>query len=520
MSDEHRRLLLAFFLSFLVLFIFQLYTTRSTPPHSPPPSSSPSPPSPITAPSSLPPPSLSSPPPSFPSFTLTHPTYSALLSGPSLTQWSLHHYRTTLNPESPEVSLCPKETPCARLGFVRNREILFPYEILSPSSTSPTITLRYPGEGEIRITSNPDYTLRIEFSTPDASALQPSITLYPLSEEPDLLSHLSLKLHRYGELSTVKGKELSNPLRIEGNPDWVAWDGKYFAIGVLFRDALYRGNLEIQGDPPLEGITLLFPPLQGTPLTLEFFGIPKEFRLIRTFPRELDRLLDFGWSGFLARPLASLLHFFYGILHNYGFAIILLTILVRLLLYPLTYKGFHSMQKLSQIRPKLEEIQKRYKDDPRRLQEELLKLYRTEKVNPFSGCLPLLLQLPVFIALYQVLLVSVELRHAPFGLWIRDLSSPDTLFTLRPFGLSLPFRPLPLAMGITTYLQQKLSPSPATLDPAQRMIMNIMPVFLTIISYGFPSGLVLYWFISNLFSIAQQWWMMRSLAPQEEKGSQ
>jgi YidC/Oxa1 family membrane protein insertase len=299
----------------------------------------------------------------------------------------------------------------------------------------------------------------------------------------------------------------------------LVWDGKYFAIGLLFPTLPSPPKFRVTAEPPLKGVTLVplvFP--AGTTITVKFVGLPKEFKLLRILSDSLDRILDFGWSGFLARPLTALLHFFYALFHNYGVAIIVLTLLVRLLLYPLTFKSFQSMQKLARLRPRFEEIQKKYKDDPRRLQEELLKLYRSEKVNPFSGCLPLLLQLPVFIALYNVLLVSVELRHAPFLLWIRDLSAPDTLFSLSLFGFSLPFRPLPLAMGITTYIQMKLSPSPQTIDPVQRTMLNIMPIFLTIISYSFPSGLVLYWFVSNLFSIGQQWWMMKKL-PWEPSGS-
>jgi YidC/Oxa1 family membrane protein insertase len=165
------------------------------------------------------------------------------------------------------------------------------------------------------------------------------------------------------------------------------------------------------------------------------------------------------------------------------------------------------MKDMQRMQPKLEALKKKYANDKDRLNREMMTLYRTEGINPLGGCLPILLQIPVFFALYQVLLNAIELRHAPFMLWVNDLSAPEDLFTLGLAGFDLPIRLLPLIMGITMVLQQKLTPS--TMDKAQQQIMMIMPVMFTFLFWGFPSGLVLYWLVNNVISIAQQWWITR-----------
>jgi YidC/Oxa1 family membrane protein insertase len=190
------------------------------------------------------------------------------------------------------------------------------------------------------------------------------------------------------------------------------------------------------------------------------------------------------------------------VIPNYGVAIILLTILVRLVTMPLTNKQMRSMERMRQVQPKLKEIQEKFADDRQKQSEEMMKLYRSEGVNPLGGCFPMILQLPVFIGLFFALRSSIELRHAPFVGWIHDLSAPETLFTIP--GLDLPVRVLPLVMGLSMVLQQKITPQP-TIDPAQaRMMMTIMPIMMTVLFYKFPSGLVLYWFVSNILAITHQ----------------
>jgi len=199
------------------------------------------------------------------------------------------------------------------------------------------------------------------------------------------------------------------------------------------------------------------------------------------------------------------------VIPNYGIAIILLTILVRAVTAPLTLRQMRSMERLRRVQPRMKEIQEKYADDRQKQSEELMKLYRQEKVNPLGGCLPMVLQLPVFVGLFYALRSSLALRHAPFVGWIDDLSAPDLLFTVPIFDL--PVRVLPLIMGVTMFVQQKITPM-QTPDPTQaRMMMIVMPIMMTVLFYQFPSGLVLYWMLSNLLAILHQLWIGRHMGP-------
>lgn len=225
-----------------------------------------------------------------------------------------------------------------------------------------------------------------------------------------------------------------------------------------------------------------------------------------------DRAVDFGVLYFITKPIFELLHFFYHFLGNFGLAILLLTVLMKLLLFPLAHKGFKGMNKLKELQPKMTELKEKYADNPAAFQQALMTMYREEKVNPMGGCLPMLLQIPVFFALYKVLYVSIEMRHAPFYGWITDLSAQDPLNLFNLFGL-LPFDPpalltvgpLALFMAVTMYAQQKLSPEPT--DPSQAMVMKFLPWVFMFMFASFPSGLIIYWAWSNVLSIAQQLWI-------------
>jgi YidC/Oxa1 family membrane protein insertase len=188
-----------------------------------------------------------------------------------------------------------------------------------------------------------------------------------------------------------------------------------------------------------------------------------------------------------------LMNFFYGIFKNYGIAIILLTVVVRIILFPFTYKSMKSMKEMQKIQPLMMELREKYKDNKEKLNQEVMRLYQTHKINPLGGCLPILLQLPVFIALYKALFVSIQLRHSPFMFWIKDLAAMD------------PYYVTPIVMGVSYFVQQKLTPS--SLDPMQQKIMLMMPIIFTVIFINLPAGLVLYFFVSNLLSIAQQLYM-------------
>ena len=238
---------------------------------------------------------------------------------------------------------------------------------------------------------------------------------------------------------------------------------------------------------------------------LVYYG-PKKLSQLNELGHELGRSVNFGWFDFLARPTLYLLNIFYGLVGNYGLAIIMVTILIKIVFWPLTHKGLKSMKVLQKIQPKMAKLREKFKDDRQRQQQEMLKLYQTYKVNPLGGCLPMLLQIPVFFALYKVLLQSVELRHAPFMLWINDLSAPDRLY----IGFDIPWLGgvpvLTLLMGASMFIQQKMTP---VTDPLQARIMLFLPVVFIFLFLNFASGLVLYWFINNVLTIAQQYMIYR-----------
>jgi YidC/Oxa1 family membrane protein insertase len=230
-----------------------------------------------------------------------------------------------------------------------------------------------------------------------------------------------------------------------------------------------------------------------------------------------DLAVDWGWLFFLTKPIFQAIDYLYGLIGNFGVAIIVFTAFVRLLFFPLANKSFRSMGRMRMLQPEMTRLREAYKDDRERMTKETMELYKREGVNPLSGCMPILLQIPVFFALYKVLFVTIEMRHAPFYGWIKDLSAPDPTSFVNLFGL-IPFDPpgfltigiWPLLMGLTMFLQQKLNPAPP--DPIQAKVFMFLPVIFTVILAGFPAGLVIYWTANNTLTIAQQWIIMRRTA--------
>ena len=320
------------------------------------------------------------------------------------------------------------------------------------------------------------------------------------------------------------------PRTFEGTGGWIGITDKYWltalvpdpASGVRARfsaPARPDGGERYQVD--FLGPALAVPAGGEAAYATHFFAGAKEVDLLDGYRDELgiplfDRAVDFGWFYPITKPLFYVLHWFSGLLGNVGLAILALTVCVRIALFPLANRSYAAMSRMKKVQPKMMELRDRYKDDKQKMQQEVMELYRREKANPLSGCLPILLQIPIFFALYKVLFVTLETRHEPFYLWIRDLSAqdPTTIFNL--FGL-LPFTPpgflmvgaLPLIMGGTMYLQQKLNPTPP--DPMQARIMMALPFVFVFVFAPFPAGLVLYWAWNNLLSIAQQWVIMRRM---------
>jgi YidC/Oxa1 family membrane protein insertase len=254
--------------------------------------------------------------------------------------------------------------------------------------------------------------------------------------------------------------------------------------------------------------------------TAHLFAGAKEIAVLNRYTDELGtdlgRSIDWGWFDFIMKPIFALLMWLFFQVGNFGVAIIFLVIIVRLILFPLAQKQFASMAKMRVLQPKVKVLQERYKEDKPRLQQEMMKLYKEERVNPMAGCLPIFLQIPIFYALYKVLLIAVEMRHQPFALWINDLTAPDPLTPINLFGL-LPFQPpafiaigiLPILVGVTMWLQQKMNSAP--MDPMQQKIFAWMPWILVVIMAPFAAGFQVYWVTNNLISILQIWFLNRKM---------
>ena len=242
-----------------------------------------------------------------------------------------------------------------------------------------------------------------------------------------------------------------------------------------------------------------------------------------SIPRFTDAI-DWGWFAFLTKPVSYAINWFYGYAGNFGLAIIAFTILMRLILFPLAHTSFKSMAKMKKLQPEMQRLKETYPNDRQKMQQELMALYKREGANPVAGCLPILVQIPIFFSLYKVLFVTIEMYHAPFYGWIHDLSAPDPLGILTLFGL-IPWDVpgilsivnigiLPIIMGLTMWLQQKLNPAPA--DPTQAKIFALLPFVFTFVLAGFAAGLVLYWSVNNILSIAQQWVIQRKILAKNE----
>ena len=245
------------------------------------------------------------------------------------------------------------------------------------------------------------------------------------------------------------------------------------------------------------GPVLTVEPGQTVTSNAKFYAGPAITDQLEKVAPHLQLTIDYGWLWMISVALFWLMQKIHSVVGNWGWSIVLVTLLIKLCFYHLSAKSYRSMSAMRRLQPKITALRERYGEDRQKLTQATLELYRTEKVNPMSGCLPVLVQIPVFIALYWVLVESIQLRHAPFILWIHDLSASD------------PFYILPVLMGISMFVQQRLSPAPP--DPTQAKIMMLMPVVFTIMFASFPAGLMLYWFVNNSLSCLQQWYVMQTV---------
>ena len=322
--------------------------------------------------------------------------------------------------------------------------------------------------------------------------------------------------------------EDDNKITEKSENGWLGITDKYWLAALIpnqkqkftgYFESLTGGS-EISYQASYRGPQIIIPSKQSQSYMSQFYAGAKEIPILDKHEKKgipmFDRAIDFGWFYIITKPLAYLLHFFSNYLGNVGLAIIALTICIRIILFPLANKSFKSMNKMKVLQPKMMEIRERYGNDKVQMQKEVMALYKKEKANPLAGCLPILLQIPVFFALYKVLTVTLEMRHQPFFGWIKDLSERDPTSIFNLFGL-IPWDPpsflmigvWPCLMGLSMYLQQKLNPAPP--DPIQAKIFMFFPLFLTVILAPFAAGLVIYWSFNNIFTMIQQYIVQRKM---------
>lgn len=417
-------------------------------------------------------------------------------------------------------------------------------DVLSPSSP---VTLRWDnGNGLVfvrQIAINDDYLITYKDSV--QSSLESAITLYAyglirrhgtpqtnglyiLHEGPLGVFDETLSEKDYGDLRDAGTKGIK--LTPENAGGWIGITDKYWLAALLpsqsekfsfsFQSLAGRGDRYQVDYIDQSGLTLS----AGGSVVVEgrLFAGAKKVALLDFYKEEMgipnfDLAIDFGWFYFLTKPFFYAINWLYHLFGNFGVATLAFTVVVKLAFFPLANKSYHSMAKMRVLTPKLQSLRERFGEDRMKLNQEMMALYKAEKVNPAAGCLPVLLQIPVFFALYKVLFVTIEMRHAPFFGWIADLSAPDPTSVFNIFGLlpySVDFLPAflqlgvwPILMGISMFLQMRLNPAPP--DPIQAKVFQFMPIFFTFLLATFPAGLVIYWTWNNLLSMAQQWFILR-----------
>ncbi|EIZ80935.1 preprotein translocase subunit YidC [Novosphingobium sp. Rr 2-17] len=318
----------------------------------------------------------------------------------------------------------------------------------------------------------------------------------------------------FSTCSDVAQSKIVNP---EGQTDWIGFTDVYWMSALIPTGAQAKGTFRALSDHIFRADLVydqkVVQPGQRAAQVTRIFAGAKEHNVLDAYEKQgianFGLAIDWGWFRWFEKPIFWLLTSLFKLVGNFGVAIILLTAIVRGMMFPVAQRGFKSMASMRAIQPKMKAIQERYKEDKARQQQEIMALYKSEKVNPMAGCLPMVLQIPVFFALYKTLMLAIEMRHQPFVFWIKDLSAPDPLHILNLFGL-LPFTPpsflaigvLALILGVTMFLQFKLNPQ--QMDPSQQQIMNLMPWFMMFVMASFASGLLVYWITSNILAIAQQ----------------
>lgn len=465
------------------------------------------------------------------------PLYRIIFStaGAEIKSCKLKKYRLTTDPDSPPVeivNLMDIEKDFLSFSFDRGlpsdsdkfiyhvnedyirlapgsapRDLTF--DITGPDGVSYNQTYRfYPDRYDIDLTMN--VTNRSESEV--GGKVRASLNNRPPEKKSSYYSFVGIALLINDELEQIKPKKMKEEKNLSGQISWMAYENDYFMSAILPENQ-QEGNFSgrflpsgvVAADYSVPPVTIR--PLERVSYRFIVFIGPQDRDTLKKTGHGLDRAINFGFFNVIAKPLHYALRFFNQYVHNYGISIIILTILIKILFWPLTHKSYKSMKEMQKLQPIMAKIREKYKNNKEQMQKELMGLYKTYKVNPMGGCLPMIIQIPVFFALFRILGTSIELRHAPFMLWINDLSAPDRLFH---FPFSIPFMSPPygipvltLFMGASMFIQQKMTPSPG--DPSQAKVMMFLPIIFTVMFINFPSGLVLYWLTNNILSIAQQY---------------
>ena len=572
---EQRNLLLAIVLSVGILIAFQFAFERLRPPQPPPPSGGTSVTAPATPGQSAPPASATSsttaPASSAPGAAsgqaaaprgvviaerprvkIDTPSLhgSIDLVGARIDDLTLARFHETVSPKSPEVVLLqPPGTAdayFAQFGWAETPGVKLPGAdtkwTTSGDQLSPghPVTLTWDNEEGLTFTRtisvDKSYMFTVDDTVKNSGSTPVKLTPYGLisrSGTPPVSGYYILYEGPIGYLDgairDVKYASLTpdKPTDFTSIGGWLGFTDKYWlsalvppqdqAIKAQFRKAVGPDKVDhYQVDYTADPVTV---PAGGTASTsTRFFAGAKELNMLQSYTESgiplFDYSIDFGWFWFLTKPIFRILLFLEGLLGNFGLAILLFTFFVKLAFFPLANKSYNAMSKMKLLQPEIQKLRERFPDDKARQQQEMMELYKRVGANPMAGCLPIVIQIPVFFSLYKVLFVTIEMRHAPFFGWIHDLSAPDPTSFVNLFGV-LPFAApaflmigaWPLMMGLTMFLQQKLNPQPV--DPVQARMFMLLPVVFTYMLAAFPAGLVIYWAWNNLLSIAQQWAIMR-----------
>jgi len=479
------------------------------------------------------------------------------LTGARFDDIVLKDYRETVSPESPQIELLkPEGSPgayFAKFGWSKQKGVAVPQhdtvwtassDVLTPDRP---VTLRWDnGQGlifeqEISVDRNYMFSVaqRVRNETGSPVELQPyalvrrigtpkTLGYYILHEGPLGVFGDSLTEKKYSALE-------EEPFKAEATAGWLGFTDKYWLSAVIPKQGeKFDSSFKMQD---LDGVKVYQTDYVASSTKVEpgatgeydarLFAGAKVLKLLDSYSENdnvpnFDLAVDFGWYYFLTKPMFITLDVLYGWWGNFGLAILTLTLIIKALLFPIANKSYKSMSKMKLLAPKMQELKERYGDDRMRLNQEMMDLYKREKVNPAAGCLPIIPQMIIFFSLYKVLFISIEMRHAPFFGWIVDLSSPDPLGVLTLFGLVpwdvpqslhiLNIGILPILMGVSMYFLQRMNPPPP--DPVQAKIMRFLPVIFTFFLARFPAGLVIYWTWNNLLSIAQQWTIMKQMQNQ------